>query len=134
MTIFFLAIVALARLVDIGTDHELEARMHTTGVRLAQGKLAEVEAGVESLQATGGDFGDAEPGWSWSMQAEAQAPTLYLVTITVTRDLKGRPFTLQVAQMMLDPTVKGSASELTRPSSDTSTTTTPPTTGTGGMP
>ncbi len=115
MTIFFIAIVAISRLVDIGTDRELEARLHSTGSRLAQSKLAEVETGIESLESEGGEFGEAELGWSWTMSAEAEATNLYLVTITVTRDLKGRPFTLSFSQMIIDPAVKGSATEAARP-------------------
>ncbi|MBA4189838.1 MAG: hypothetical protein C0467_17790 [Planctomycetaceae bacterium] len=115
MTIFFIAIVAISRLVDMGTDRELDARMHATGARLAQAKLAEVEAGIESVTATSGDFGEGEPGWTWSMTAELQGTNLYLVSLTVSRDLKGKPFTLNLAQMILDPTVKGAAVEATRP-------------------
>lgn len=115
MAIFFIAIVAISRLVDVGTDYELEARMHTTGTRLAQAKLAEVETGIESFEAMGGDFPDPDAGWSWSMTAEVQVPNLYLVTVTVTRDLKGRPFSLTLSQMILDPAVKGAAAEAARP-------------------
>jgi len=115
MTIFFIAIVAISRLVDMGTDRELDARMHATGARLAQAKLAEVEAGIESITATSGDFGENEPGWTWSMTSDLQGTNLYLVSLTVSRDLKGRPFTLNLAQMILDPTVKGAAVEATRP-------------------
>ena len=43
------------------------------------------------------------------------APNLYLVTVTVTRDLKGRNFTLTLSQMMLDPAVMGTAAEAVRP-------------------
>lgn len=115
MTIFFIAIVVISRLVDMGADRELDARFHTAGARLAQGKLAEVEMGIESMTATGGEFSDSDSGWSWSMTSELQGTSLYLVSVTVTRDLKGRPFTLTLAQMVLDPTVKGAAIEATRP-------------------
>jgi len=117
MAIFFIAIVAISRLVDAGTDNELEGRMHTAAARLAQGKLAEVEAGIVSFDTTGGEFGDADAGWSWSMTSESQVTNLYLVTVTVTRDLKGRPFSLSLSQMILDPSVKGVAAEATRPTS-----------------
>jgi len=117
MTIFFMAIVAISRLVDIGTDRELDARMNTVAARLAQSKLAEVEMGIEPMTATGGEFSDSDAGWTWSMVAELQGTNLYLVSITVTRDLKGRPFSLTLAQMVLDPTVRGAAVEATRPDS-----------------
>ena len=115
MAIFFIAIVAISRLVDMGTDRELEARLHTSGARLAQNKLAEFEMGVESMTATSGDFGDADSGWTWSMTSEQPGTNLYLVTVTVSRDMKGKPFSLTLSQMMLDPTIKGAATEVSRP-------------------
>lgn len=115
MTIFLIGVVAISRLVDLGTDNELESRLHTTAARLAQSKLAELETGVEPLTGSGGDFGDGEPGWTWEMTADLQGTNLYLVTVTVSRDLKGRPFKLTLSQMMLDPTTKGAAVEATRP-------------------
>lgn len=116
MTIFFIAIVAISRLVDMGTDSELEARLHGTGARLAQAKLAEFETGIETLsESSSGEFGDSDAGWSWSMSSELQGTNLYLVSVTVTRDMKGKPFTLTLAQMVLDPAAKGAAAEAARP-------------------
>ncbi|VTT99347.1 Type II secretion system protein I/J OS=Planctomyces limnophilus (strain ATCC 43296 / DSM 3776 / IFAM 1008 / 290) GN=Plim_3637 PE=4 SV=1 [Gemmataceae bacterium] len=116
MTIFFIAIVAISRLVDMGTDYELESRLHATGARLAQAKLAEFETGIETLsESSSGEFGDSDAGWSWSMNSELQGTNLYLVSVTVTRDMKGRPFTLTLAQMVLDPAAKGAAAEAARP-------------------
>jgi Tfp pilus assembly protein PilV len=115
MTIFIMSIVAIGRLVDIGTERELEARFHTQGARLAEAKLAEIEAGAVSFTESGGSFPN-DPDWSWSMTAELQSvPNLYLVTVTVSRDLKGRLFEVSVAQMMLDPQAWGAAGEATRP-------------------
>ena len=42
LTIFMLALVVLARLVDMGADRELEARYQTRGIRLALDKLGRV--------------------------------------------------------------------------------------------
>jgi Tfp pilus assembly protein PilV len=117
MTIFFIGITAISRLVDMGTDNELESRLHTTAARLAQSKLAEFETGVESLDNNSGDFGETDPGWTWEAAAELQGTNLYLVTITVKRDMRGRPFQFTLAQMMLDPTTKGAAIEASRPDS-----------------
>ncbi|MFO0825804.1 MAG: hypothetical protein U0792_22240 [Gemmataceae bacterium] len=117
MTIFFMAIVAISRLVDMGTDRELEARLHTTAARLAQNKLAEFEMGVESLDSTSGDFGDADSGWTWTMTSEQPGTNLYLVSVTVSREFKGQSFSLTLSQMMLDPSVKGAASAAERPDS-----------------
>ena len=135
MAIFLMSIVAIGRLVDMGTERELEARLNTLGARLAQAKMAEIEAGVVSFTETQGDFTD-EPAWTWTMTAEPQGPpNLYLVHLTVCRDLKGRQFEVNLTQMMFDPTMTGAAGEATRPSASTSTTdtTTPTTSPSGGM-
>lgn len=121
MAIFLMAIIAIGRLVDIGTDREMEARLHTRGARLASTKLAEIEAGVVPFTETQGEFID-DPEWTWTMTAEQQGPpNLYLVTLTVSRELKGRQFQVVLAQMMFDPTMTGAAGEATRPSADTTT-------------
>jgi len=122
MAIFSMAVAAISRLVDMGTDRELDARLTSTATRLAQDKLAEVEIGVTAI--TGSDSSgtcDNEPDWSWTMTQEAHGTNLYLVTVTVSRDLKGRQFTLTLAQMMIDPSVKGSASAATRPTASGAT-------------
>jgi prepilin-type N-terminal cleavage/methylation domain-containing protein len=130
MTIFLLAIVAIGRLVDMGTDRELEARLNTRGSRLAAAKLAEVESGATALTETGGTF-DNDPEWTWTMTAEPQGiPNLYLVTVNVCRDLKGRKFEINLAQMMIDPAAAGAAAAAARPSDTGSDTTSTPASGT----
>lgn len=110
-----MAIVAISRLVDMGTDTELQARLNSTGSRLGQSVLAQVEAGIISLDSTQGEFSDADAGWTWSLTAELQATNLYKVTATITRNFKGQPFSITMSQLILDPTVKGVAGEVVRP-------------------
>ena len=115
LTILLLSMVAIGRLVDIGTDHAVAARMHTRGSRLVQAKLAEVEAGVISMEGGSGQF-DTEPEWSWTVECEQQAaPGLYRVTVKVSRDNRGRPFELTLAQMVFDPAKTGSAAQAEKP-------------------
>lgn len=117
LAILLISLVAVSRLVDMGTDRELDTRMNNTGTRLAQAKLAEFETGVLSLDSTSGEFSDADAGWSWSMTSDNKGTNLYLISVTVTRDVRGKPFTLTLAQMILDPTTKGTAAEAVRPES-----------------
>ncbi len=114
MAIFMMALVAIGRLVDFGTERELEARLYTRGTRLATTKMAEFEAGVTPLTEEQGTFSD-DAAWSWTVQSEFQGANLYLVTVTVSRDLKGRTFQVVLGQMMIDPAVMGTAGEATRP-------------------
>jgi hypothetical protein len=131
LTILLLSMVAIGQLVDIGADRGMDARMHVRGARLAQAKMAEVEAGVVNLQgSTSGTFDD-EPEWSWTVEPTQSGPAnLYLVTLKVSRDLKGKPFEVTLSQYMMDPTKMGTAAQAEKPATD-STTTTPTT---GGMP
>lgn len=116
LAIFMMSLVVIARLVDMGTDRELEARLQTRGSRLAAAKMAEFEAGAIDISSTEGSFEGDDADWNWTATAELQGPpNLYLVTVTVTRDLKGRPYTLTLAQMIFDPLVMGTAGEATRP-------------------
>ena len=134
LAIFLMSLVVIARLVDIGTDRELEGRFQTRGARLAQSKMAEIESGAIDLTATGGTFDGDDSEWSWTAEATQQsAPNLYLVKVTVSRDLKGSTFSVVLAQMIIDPSVMGAASEATRPDPSAAATGTGTGTGTGGM-
>lgn len=119
MTIFLLSLVAISSLVDMGSTREYEARLQTRGARLALSKLADFESGIESLEsaATEGTFESSDDaGWSWTAEVNPQGPPyLYLVSITVTRDVKGVPFSLTLSQMIFDPAYLGTAGEAARP-------------------
>jgi len=119
LAILVMALAAIGRLVDIGTDRGNDARMHGTAARLASSKLGEFESGAVSFEVTTGDFADlGEPGWSWQAAVEPHATNLYLVTVTVTRDVGGRPYSFSLAQMMFDPTMLGAAAEAARPTTE----------------
>lgn len=129
--IFLMAVVAICRLVDMGTDRETDARLSTQAARLAQTRLASVEAGETPLTATQGAFDGTDAHWTWQLTSEAAGPpNLYLITVTVSCQYRGRPFELSVAQMMLDPNAVGTAAAAARPEAATDATTTPTT---GGM-
>ncbi|MBX9626958.1 MAG: type II secretion system protein GspI [Gemmataceae bacterium] len=107
--------VAIGRLVDIGSDHAAAARLHSRGTRLAQAKLAEVEAGVVGMDGGSGSF-DTEAGWSWTVEAQPQGPpNLYAVTVKVSFDDRGRPFEVTLSQLVLDPAKMGSAAQAEKP-------------------
>jgi general secretion pathway protein I len=127
LAIFVMALTAIGRLVDMGTDRELDGRLQTQGSRLVQSKLAEFESGAAALESGSGTFEGDDAGWQWTAEVAAQStPNLYLVTITATREARGRPVTLSMAQMIFDPTLFGTAAEATRPDGESS--------DSGGMP
>jgi prepilin-type N-terminal cleavage/methylation domain-containing protein len=127
LAILVLALTAIWRLVNIGTDHGIQARSYSQGSRLAQGKMAEIEAGmVELSPEITGQFEGEDAAWSFVVIVEpAGPPNLYSVTVRVTRTLQGVPIEVSLAQLMFDPTLVGSAAQA-EPAGSSSTT------GTGG--
>lgn len=127
MAIFLISLVALADLVDTGAKIGVRSSMQSTGTRLAQSKLAEVEAGAISLTG-GGESGEfpAEPGWNYTVESSAAGPAnVYAVTATCWRDYNGQRHEVKLSQMVCDPAVMGTAAAASAPTA---------TTGTGGTP
>lgn len=137
LTIMLIALAAIGQLVNMGSDHGLQARMNARGGRLAQAKMAEIEGGVYPISGGGsGTFDGDDSDWSWTVDPQAQSPpNLYLVTITVSHAYRGSPFTITLSQMLFDPTMMGSASQAEQPSTNdvTAATATSGTGGTGGI-
>jgi general secretion pathway protein I len=116
LAILLLALAAIGQLVDVGSDRGVDARFHIRGTRLAQAKLAECEAGV--IDVTGGGSGtfDEEPEWSWTVDSQPETATnLYRVTVTVSRDNRGKQFEITLSQLVYDPKMTGSAAQAERP-------------------
>jgi hypothetical protein len=127
LAILLMSLVAIGQLVDIGSELGMDARLHVRGNRMAQAKMAEVEAGVVSLTgSTSGTFDD-DPDWSWSVESASPGPAnLYLVTVKVSRDVRGKTFEVSLSQHLMDPTKMGTAAQAEKPATDSTTT--------GGMP
>lgn len=128
LTILLIALAALGQLVDLGEDNASRAALITTGTRLAQSKLAELEAGALDVTAGGSGTCEDEPGWSWTVEsAGGGAAHLYSVTVRLTREHKGRPVEVVLSQMVCDPNQMGGA-EAAQPPAGTGGSTT----GSGG--
>ena len=124
MAVFLLALAGIAQLIDFGSNNAQEAARTTTATRLCQSKMAEVEAGVVNLQgSTNGTFDD-EPDWSYTVDVQSPGPVnLYLVTVKVSRDVRGKPFEMTLSQHLMDPTRMGTAAQAEKPTTTTATTT-----------
>jgi type II secretion system protein I len=138
LAIFLMALTAIGQLVDGGTDKALEAQAQATATRLAQSKLAEVEAGVIALGSSASGSFDVEPDWQWQVDmTQETAPNLYTVNVHVSRQLKNKQFEVTLSQMMFDPQQMGNASQAQPPqttSSGSGTTGTSGTTSGGSTP
>ncbi|QDU18200.1 type IV pilus modification PilV family protein [Urbifossiella limnaea] len=117
LAILLMSLAAIGQLVDVGSNHGTVAQFHVRGTRLAQDKLAECEAGVIDVTAGGGGTFEHEPEWSWSVDSQPETATnLYRVTVTVSRDDRGKPFEVVLAQLIYDPAMTGSAAQAQKPS------------------
>ncbi len=117
MGIFLMAMTALTRLMDIATDAALDATFRSDANRLAQSKLAEIEAGVIPPDLGAAGTFDAEPGWSWTMQSEPwSVPSLYTVNVTVSRT-SGKPVSVTHSQIVYDSRQMGKSGEIAKPES-----------------
>jgi hypothetical protein len=136
LTILVLAMAAIGRLVDVGTDHGAEARAYSRGARLAQSKMAEVEAGLLPVSSgTEGQFEGDDAAWSFTVTSEsAGPPNLYTVGVKVSTSLKGKPVEVALTQMIFDPSMAGSAAQAEQPAATADATDASGTTssGTGG--
>ena len=123
LAIFLLSLVAIASLVDFGSERAMAAAMQTAGVRLAQSKLAEVEAGVISASTSDNGMFEDEPEWNYSVEpGSATIPNVYPVTVRVWREVAGRRYEVVLTQMIYDPAQMGKAAAATPPTATTSPT------------
>jgi Tfp pilus assembly protein PilV len=131
--IFLFSLAAIAQLVDLGSRSARETIDQNTGTRLAQSKLAEVEAGVIAPSAGGSGTFDDEPDWQWSVESGGSpVPNVYDVTVRVWREVGANRFEVTLAQMVCDPLQMGTAAAAVSPTTTTTTeTTTTTATGTG---
>jgi len=122
MAIFLISLAAIASLVDVGSERAMAASMTNLGTRLAQSKLAEIEAGLTAPgSAESGTFED-EPDWTYSVEpGTALAANTYPVTVTVSRDFGGRKYEVVLTQVIFDAAFQGKGTAAVKPTAETTT-------------
>jgi hypothetical protein len=136
LAIFLMSLVAIAGLVDMGMDRQIDSQLQIRASRLAQSKMGEIVSGALPMSSTSGNF-DNESEWSFDVTTQPYGPpNLYQVTVKVSRDLGGQKFEYTLAQMVINPLMTGSAQAATATTDQGSATPpaldgTPPTPGTG---
>jgi prepilin-type N-terminal cleavage/methylation domain-containing protein len=129
LAIFLFSLIVLGRLVVMGSDTALDVQYQSQAAQLCQSKMAEVVSGVVPLNSQNEVPFDEDPDWTWSLECEQNSIAgLWNVTVHVVRQRPdGGRNECSLSQMMLDPSVRGSALD-TVPSSSSSSTDS----GTGG--
>jgi general secretion pathway protein I len=109
LAIFLFSLVALGRLISIGSDNVREIQCLGQGSLLAQSRMAEVLAGSIALASQSDATCDEDSDWTWSMDAEPDGPPgLYRVKITLARNRPdGSRFETTLNQMVIDPNYRG---------------------------
>jgi hypothetical protein len=128
-----MSLVAIGGLVDMGMERELESQLTVRATRLAQSQMGDVASGYQSLTSTSGNF-TYDSDWSYNTTVAAAPqgqPNLYLVTVTVSRDYRGKQFQYVLNQIILDPQYTGSAQAATS-TTDAGSATPPASGSTGG--
>src|SRR5204863_3728433 len=117
LAIFLLALVALSRLIGMGSDFARDAQQQTECTRLAQSKLNEVICGWVPLESQSDqEFEETTKDgqtYYWSMVAEqnpdAPDTDLWNVQVTVYRQRPdGGKMSVTIGHMIFDPTKRGS--------------------------
>jgi type II secretory pathway pseudopilin PulG len=109
LTIFLLSFVALGKLVTLASDEAVEVQYQSEATHMAQSKLNEVLAGSLPLSSQQGTI-DEDPTWQWSVDAEqtGDVASLWTVKVRVWRQYGDHEIDSTLAQMVLDPSVRGS--------------------------
>ena len=95
MSILLISLVTIGSLVDQASNQSVRAAMQATGTRLAQSKLAEIEAGAIPISSGGAGTFEFEPGWNWSIEpTTTDVPNVYSVTARVYRDFRAKTWKL----------------------------------------
>jgi general secretion pathway protein I len=119
MAIFLIAFAGITQLMDIASTNALDAMLQSDATRLAQSKLAEVEAGVITPDASSSGTFDLEAGWEWNLESmQSNVPNVSIVTVTVKRQ-SGRQIEFKLSQMLFDSRQMGNSSEVVKPTTTT---------------
>src|SRR6266478_1235136 len=70
LAIFLMALIGIGHLITFSGQQTLELSERGHAAQLAQAKLAEVIAGIQTLSSQGDTGFEDEPEWMWSLTAE----------------------------------------------------------------
>ena len=113
--VFMMSMAGITQLISMGHSQSLDASQQNTGLRLAQTKLAEVEAGVISMSGGASGTFDEAPNWQWEVIIDdAPATNVYEVTVHVWNSNNTR-IDINLTQMICDPATMGNAAAAEAP-------------------
>lgn len=115
LSIFLGSFAAVSQLFNLGSRAAIRAALETQAVLRCESKLAELVAGVESLEAGEATPYEDDPRWNWSLVVNAaeQNPSLMEVVVTVAFQPEAGPegHRFSLTRLLLDPQVVLDAEE-----------------------
>jgi len=82
LVIFVGSIAVISRLVSLGLDNADYARLQGEGMLLIENRFAQIDAGMDDSDSSGGKSGDSFPGWTADTSTESVGSFLYRITVT----------------------------------------------------
>lgn len=107
--IFMMSFAGISQLITMGHQNSLDASQQSTGTRLAQSKLAEVEAGIIAVNAPSSGAFEEAPGWNWEVQIlDMPAANVHEVMVRTWFNSNNR-VEVKLTQYIVDPAFIGTA-------------------------
>jgi Tfp pilus assembly protein PilV len=127
LAIFLFSLTAIFQLMSMAGADVMESNVRARAALLCQSKLAEVQAGIVSVEGGSGWAvfpDDSSAGFEWMMTSDPNEDVpgslVYNVEITVKKMVPGRgAVEVTIGQMVMDPSKKGSSLDPAIPSAQT---------------
>jgi hypothetical protein len=110
LAIFVGSIAVVSKLVELGVRASQFSRLHSRAVLLAQSKMAEIVAGIQTLESAGGDVFPEDPAWQWQLEVmDGPVEGLKWVGVTVAPAPSGElatnrePVEFTLSRWLFDP-------------------------------
>ncbi|HLW66432.1 MAG TPA: prepilin-type N-terminal cleavage/methylation domain-containing protein [Gemmataceae bacterium] len=113
VAIFLLSLVALGQLMNMTSQMAIDVDHTNRANQLMQKQMNGVVSGSVPLSSQSDTSFDEDSNWYWSLDAQSDStPSLWHVTVTVSHKTSSGDVDFQksLSQMVLDPTIRGSAS------------------------
>ncbi|MEE4111934.1 MAG: prepilin-type N-terminal cleavage/methylation domain-containing protein [Desulfobacteraceae bacterium] len=111
LSVVAIALMAIYRMHTQTLFMDARGRFDTVATLLMGQKLTDIDTiELKDLSADSGDFGDANPGYTWQIQTEdvssdllkEDGPTLKLITVTIRRDGEASVFKIDTYRLLYE--------------------------------
>jgi type II secretion system protein I len=115
LAIFLFSLVAIGRLVSLGSERAADVQLQSIAAMKCQSIMSEVISGSIQLAPQSDQAFAEDPSWRWSMDcSQENVPNLWKVQVKVRRDAteNGPGMEISLFQFVLDPSVRGSTQDV----------------------